>query len=82
MSIQHFTIPVDNPVLLLRRDKLSKGIPFMINVDNLPDKQCYLEYPDGTIRQVRASYKDGEFTIIRQLSAAESQILRKQYNLM
>lgn len=33
----------------LRITKLRNGHPFMINSEDLPGYQCYLEYPDGSI---------------------------------
>ncbi|WP_257670955.1 hypothetical protein [Parapedobacter tibetensis] len=33
----------------LRNSKLSTGKPFMINADELPSGQSYLEYPDGKV---------------------------------
>jgi len=36
-------------VMLLRKQQLAAGEFFMINSNDLPAKQTYLEYPDGTI---------------------------------
>jgi hypothetical protein len=36
----------------LRADTLNSGQPFMINVDELPADQCYLEFPDHSIQLV------------------------------
>ena len=39
----------------LRKEKLSQGLPFMINSEDLPSYQCYLEYPDGSIKIAEAN---------------------------
>jgi hypothetical protein len=64
----------------LRLEKFRNGYPFMINSDELKSNQCYLEYPDGTIQLVYL--KDGaqEFSLIRKLSSAEAESLRKRYD--
>lgn len=65
----------------MRLEKLRKGIPFMINSRALPSQQCYLEYPDGSIKLVQLSTDKKEFTIIRQLSPSESSTIRHKYHL-
>jgi hypothetical protein len=42
----------------LRLKKLQSGLPFMINSKDLPANHCYLEYPDGMIRQGSLHYVD------------------------
>ncbi len=39
----------------LRSQKLAKGLPFMINSNELPTTQCYIEYPNGSIQLVALS---------------------------
>src|SRR5258708_12390560 len=63
----------------LRLQKLRNGHPFMINSKDLKSNQCYLEYPDGTIQLVFLKNAAREFTIIRTLSSAEAELLRKRY---
>jgi hypothetical protein len=65
----------------LRRQKLLKGLPFMINSKELPSNQCYLEYPDGTIQLVSLSKTARDFDLIRELSLRESKKLRLKFNL-
>ena len=65
----------------LRRQKLAKGLPFMINSKELPSHQCYLEYPDGAIRLVALAENKRDFSIIRELSPQESRRLRETFNL-
>lgn len=65
----------------LRREKLSKGEFFMINVRELPAGQSYIEYPDGKILLVALSASKKEFDEIRQLSNGESNVLRMRYQL-
>ena len=72
----------NNALKQLRKTKLEKGLPFMINSKNLPSKQCYLEYADGRI--LLASIKttiDRNFTIIRELSVAERNMIRMKFQL-
>jgi hypothetical protein len=64
----------------LRLQKLLSGRPFMINSKDLEINQCYLEYPDGVIRLVYLKNAAKEFTVIRTLSLAEEQSLRKRYS--
>lgn len=63
----------------LRLQKLRNGHPFMINSKELESNQCYLEYPDGKIQFVFLKNAAREFTVIRTLSLAETEALRKRY---
>jgi hypothetical protein len=65
----------------LRSDKLQRGVPFMINSKELPDDQCYLEYPDGRITLVTLSKNERDFQYLRDLSAAEILRIRQKYGL-
>jgi hypothetical protein len=65
----------------LRKQKLSQGIPFMINCNSLPSHKCYLEYPDGAIKLVTLSGKGCDFDIVRSLNSRERKRLRHKYNL-
>ncbi len=65
----------------LRSQKLAKGLPFMINSNELPTTQCYLEYPNGSIQLVVLSQTSRDFTVIRELSLPESNRLRATYKL-
>jgi hypothetical protein len=60
----------------LRLQKLRDGLPFMINSDDLENNQCYLEFPDGTIKLVFLANGAREFTTISILSAKEARTLR------
>jgi hypothetical protein len=71
------TIAVKN----LRRNKLQNGQPFMINSNDLPGNQCFIEYPDATIKLVTISGSGLDFVVIRVLSENESIALRQKYNL-
>ena len=68
-------------VRMLRMDKLSKGMPFMINAKELPGNQCYLEFPDGKILLVTISSTGADFAVLRELSSSENADIRKRYNL-
>lgn len=65
----------------LRKQKLSQRIPFMINSNELPTHQCYLEYPDGNIELVTTSNETIDFKVVRSLNSRETKRLRRKYNL-
>ena len=64
----------------LRLQKLINGHPFMINSNDLISNQCYLEYPDGSIKLVTIKKNARDFNIIRELSTTEANTLRIRYN--
>jgi len=66
----------------LRKSKLSQGIPFMINSERLPSYQCYLEYPDGSIKIVEANSKDSDFIVIEELDFLNAEVLRRNLKLI
>ena len=68
-------------VMELRKKKLASGKPFMINSNDLPSKQSYMEYPDGTISVVTVAPNERSFITIRTLSVAEAQTVRNDNNL-
>jgi len=68
-------------VMQLRKDKLASGKSFMINSEELPAKQSYMEYPDGTINIVTIAANERSFVTIRKLSDTEAQAVRHQFNL-
>ncbi len=65
----------------LRINKLRNGMPFMINSRDLPGNQCYMEYPDSTIKLVILSSSRMDFDIIRVLTEKECNELRQKYKL-
>jgi hypothetical protein len=65
----------------LRLKKLKSGFPFMINSNDLPINECYLEYPDGSIVLVSIQDSARDFTLIRSLSKKEESELRLKFNL-
>ena len=65
----------------LRKKKLQQGLPFMISSDDLPPEQCYLEYPDGTIKIAEAGFRSSDFKIIEELDYFNIQILRRTLKL-
>jgi hypothetical protein len=71
-----------NAVKKLRKDKFLKGHPFMINSNELPSNQCYLEYPNGEIKLVALSSSTRDFTILRELTLIESGSIREKYKLI
>lgn len=71
-----------NAVRILRKSKLNRGQPFMINSRALPSTQCYLEYPDGSIKLVTLTSAQTDLKVIRDLSPEETASLRKRFNLI
>lgn len=78
-----------NPELLaskvikaLRKKKLSQGIPFMINSDILEPYQCFLEYPDGSIKIAEADSTRCDFKIVFEYDTKDLQWLRKKLGVM
>jgi hypothetical protein len=67
-------------VKMLRSRKLKSGFPFMINAGELLTNQCYLEYPDGTIKLVSHTKAERNFHVIKELSFSEAQAIRQRYN--
>jgi len=79
-GLKELEIIGNDAVNQLRINDLKNGLPFMINSDELPTTECYLEYPDGHISLATLSASRRDFDIIRNLSAKETVILRKKYN--
>ena len=71
-----------NKIKALRKEKLSQGVPFMINSENLPTYQCYLEYPDGSIKIVEANSKGLDFKIIEELDFLNAEVLKRNLKLI
>lgn len=65
-----------NAVLALRKNRLSSGLPFMINTQSDNETSSYLEYPDGEIYLVKRNASGLDFEKIRQLSNDEAAKLR------
>jgi hypothetical protein len=69
-----------NAVKKLREQKLRSGLPFMINVEELSSNQCYLEYPNGTIKLINVAPASRDIDVIRELSPAEANLLRTRFH--
>lgn len=65
----------------LRLQKLENGHPFMINSKDLPENQCYIEYPDGSMVLVSILASARDFKVVRKLSDQEEIAVRAKYNL-
>ena len=78
MQIEELAKKGTEAVKNLRRRKLLNGDFFMINVDELPEGQCYIEYPDGSIVVAALSSTGKDFDILKQLSTEESNFIREQ----
>jgi len=68
-------------VMELRKQQLAAGEFFMITARDLPAKQTYLEYPDGSINIATVAADGRSFILIRKLSPAEAQLIRQRFNL-
>ena len=68
-----------NAVKKLREQKLRNGFPFMINVKELSTNQCYLEYPNGSIKLVTVVHSTTDIDVIRKLTATEATHLRRRF---
>jgi hypothetical protein len=82
MSIKQLENNGLKAVQILRKTKLSKGQPFMINSRQLPSNQCFLEFPEGSIKVVTIDKKENEFVVLKELSAEEILEVRKKYKLI
>jgi len=60
----------------LRNSKLSAGKPFMINSDELPSGQSYLEYPDGKVCIVQVSTDSHSFAVLDTLDTQQADSVR------
>ncbi|HMH33343.1 MAG TPA: hypothetical protein VK543_09955 [Puia sp.] len=81
-NVKQLAETATNAVYSLRRSKLKKGIPFMINAKDLPIGQCYLEYPDGKILLVELDKTGNDFYVVRELSEQEQSSLRNKFHLL
>jgi hypothetical protein len=64
----------------LREQKLRAGLPFMINVKDLPSNQCYLEYPNGVIKLVSVVSSTRDINVVAELNPLEANNLRERFN--
>lgn len=68
-------------ILALRKQKLSQNIPFMINSEILEPHQCFLEYPDGSIKIAEADSNKCDFKILFEYNSKDLHWLRQKLNL-
>ncbi|MES2773912.1 MAG: hypothetical protein V4722_06995 [Bacteroidota bacterium] len=80
-QIQEIEKAGNEAIKRLRSSKLKNGHPFMINSNELPTNQCYLEYPDGSIALVTIIKPAMDFTVIHKLNKTEEAALRQKFNL-
>jgi hypothetical protein len=79
MKIKQLEKSANEAIKNLHESKLKNGFPFMINSDDLPSNQCYLEYPNGSIRLVFLSRRTSDFETIIEYSLEESNLIRKKF---
>jgi hypothetical protein len=65
-------------IQVLRKKKLEQGQPFMINSDILNTDQCFMEFPDGTLKVVEADSKGCDFRIVMDATPAMVKQIKKQ----
>ncbi len=65
----------------LRLQKLTSGRPFMINSSELSSDQCYIEFPDGSIKLVSLISSKSDYSVIKKLSLTETNELRRKFHL-
>ena len=71
-----------NKIKSLRKEKLAQGLPFMINSDELPSYQCYLEYPDGSIKIAEANSGESDFKIVGELDFLNAEVFKRKLKLI
>lgn len=81
MKLKRLENSANKAILILRKNKLKSGLFFMINSDQLPPDECYLEYPDGFITRVVLSRKHNDFKPLEKYSLKESDEIRKKFKL-
>lgn len=81
-TIEELKVISGTVVRRLRRQKLESGKPFLIWSNKLPKNQSYLEYPDHSIKIVTVSSNLKSFTIVRELTNAQAQLIRREFNLL
>ncbi|MEP7127230.1 MAG: hypothetical protein ABI729_00120 [Chitinophagales bacterium] len=64
----------------LREEKLRNGLPFMINVKELSTNQCYLEYPNGSIKLITVVHSSRDIDVVRELTSTEAIHLRRRFH--
>lgn len=81
-TIEELNVISGTVVRRLRRQKLESGKPFLIWSNKLPKNQSYLEYPDHSIKIVTVSSNLKSFTIVRELTNVQAQLIRREFNLL
>jgi len=81
MTIKQLEKSGIDAVKILRKNKHKMGVPFMINVKELPSTQCYLEYPNGYIKLVTIGEDKYDFEVIKELTLSQSNVIRKKYKI-
>jgi hypothetical protein len=82
MTARNLEQSANRAIQTLRRTKHKLGLPFMIHSDILESNQCFLEYPDGSIKLVEANPKECDFIIILEYNMQDSKkIIKRFFNL-
>lgn len=80
-SIEQLKAVSSTVVRRLRKQKLDNGKPFLIWSNKLPKNQSYLEYPDHSIKIVVVAPNLKSFTIVKELTISQAQVIRRDLNL-
>jgi hypothetical protein len=54
----------------------------MINSEDLPSYQCYLEYPDGSIKIAEANSRESDFKIVGELDFLNAEVFKRKLKLI
>ncbi|HEY5326123.1 MAG TPA: hypothetical protein VIJ27_03925 [Mucilaginibacter sp.] len=73
-----------NTIKEMRLKNFSKGLPFLILSDKLPDGQVYREFPDEHIELQEVSAVGSKYntTVFKILSSTEADHIRKENGLL
>lgn len=77
---ENYLITIKN----LRKRNFSKGLPFLLLSENLPEGQVYKEFADGRIeiQEVAAAGKDFRTRVVKVFKGRQADSIRKRYGLL
>ena len=73
---------IENALVKLRKQKHQAGFPFIVtDFLFLPEKQAFMEYPDGKVELVQFTKEQETFTLVCVLNSKEVINFRVKYQL-
>lgn len=68
----------------LRTRNFSKGLPFLLLSENLPEGQVYKEFADGRIeiQEVAIAGMDFRMRVVKVFKGSQADCIRNQYGLL